>query len=32
MTGQRFLVHASYNQPLADDFWDVDAAAKRVKK
>jgi hypothetical protein len=32
MVSQRFLVHASYNQQLAADFWSVDAAAKRIKK
>ena len=32
MISQRFLVHASYNQPIADDFWSVDAAAHRIKK
>jgi hypothetical protein len=32
MTRQYFLVHVAYNQPLADDLWDVDATAKRIKK
>lgn len=32
MTAQRFLVHASYNQPLADDFFSADAAERRIKK
>jgi hypothetical protein len=32
MVSQRFLMHVSYNQPLADDFWSVDTAAKRIKK
>jgi hypothetical protein len=32
MTRQYFLVHVSYNQELPADFWDVDAAARRIKK
>ena len=32
MTRQQFLDHASYNQPLAADFWSVDAAERRIKK
>ena len=32
MTRQLFLDKASYNQPLAADFWSVDAAASRIKK
>jgi len=32
MTRQQFLDHASYNQPLAADFWSVDAASSRIKK
>jgi len=32
MTRQQFLDHASYNQPLAADFWSVDVAARRIKK
>jgi len=32
MTRQQFLDHVSYNQPLAADFWSVDAAASRIKK
>jgi hypothetical protein len=32
MTRQQFLDHVSYNQPLAADFWSVDAASSRIKK
>jgi hypothetical protein len=32
MTRQYFLVHVSYNQELPADFWDMDAAARRIKK
>jgi hypothetical protein len=32
MTRQQFLDHASYNQPLAADFWSVDTAERRIKK
>ncbi len=32
MIRQYFVVRASYNQPLPDNFWDVDAAARRIKK
>jgi hypothetical protein len=32
MTRQQFLDHANYNQPLAADFWSVDAAERRIKK
>jgi hypothetical protein len=32
MVNQKFLVHANYNQPLAADFWSVDAADCRIKK
>jgi hypothetical protein len=27
-----FVVHVNYNQPLPQDFWSVDAAARHVKK
>jgi hypothetical protein len=29
---QYYVVHASYNQALAADFWDVDAAARHIVK
>lgn len=29
---QYYLVRVKYNQQLASDFWDVDAAAHRIKK
>ena len=32
MVRQQFIDKAAYNQDLAADFWDVDAAARRVKK
>jgi hypothetical protein len=32
MTRQLFLDRVSYNQPLADDFWSVEAANRRIKK
>jgi hypothetical protein len=32
MTRQYFLVHVSYNQELPADFWDVESAARRIKK
>jgi hypothetical protein len=32
MVSQRFLVHAAYNQPLAADFWSVEAIERRIKK
>jgi hypothetical protein len=32
MIRQYYLVHVSYNQPLAEDFWNVDAADRRIKK
>ena len=32
MTRQQFLDKVSYNQPLAADFWSVDAAERRIKK
>jgi hypothetical protein len=32
MTRQYFLVHVAYNQPLAPDFWSIDAAELRIKK
>jgi hypothetical protein len=32
MTREYFLVHVAYNQPLAADFWSVDAAEQRIKK
>jgi len=32
MIRQYFLVHVSYNQQLAPDFWDVGAAEHRIKK
>ncbi len=32
MVRQQFLDHVSYNQQLPADFWDVDAAARRIKK
>ncbi|MGA3263778.1 MAG: hypothetical protein ABSC47_07005 [Terracidiphilus sp.] len=32
MTREYFLVHVAYNQPLAAEFWSVDAAEQRIKK
>lgn len=32
MISQRFIDKATYNQPLAADFWSVEAAEKRIKK
>ena len=32
MVSQRFLVHTAYNQPIADEFWNVDAVTRKVKK
>jgi len=32
MIQQQFLDHVSYNQPLAPDFWNADAAEHRIKK
>ncbi|MFZ0744959.1 MAG: hypothetical protein WAM85_11165 [Terracidiphilus sp.] len=32
MIRQYYLDHADYNRQLPDDFWDVDAAARRIKK
>jgi hypothetical protein len=32
MVRQQFLDHVTYNQHLPADFWDVDAAARRIKK
>ena len=32
MTRQYYLDKVSYNQPLADDFWDVDGTSRRIKK
>jgi len=32
MISQRYFDKVSYNQPLGADFWDVDAAARRIKK
>jgi len=32
MISQRYFDKVSYNQPLGADFWDVDTAARRVKK
>ena len=32
MTRQYFLLHVAYNQPLDADFWNVDAAERRIKK
>ena len=32
ITRQYFLDHVVYNQPLAADFWSVDAAEQRIKK
>jgi hypothetical protein len=32
MTRQQFLDKVSYNQPLAADFWSVDAAERHIKK
>jgi hypothetical protein len=32
MIRQQFLDRAAYNQPLADDFWNADTAAHRIKK
>jgi len=32
MVRQQFIDKAAYNQELSGDFWDVDAAARRVKK
>ncbi len=29
---QYYLLHVKYNQDLPPDFWDVDGAAKRIKK
>ena len=29
---QYYLLHVKYNQDLQPDFWDVDAAMKRIKK
>lgn len=29
---QYYVVKAAYNQQLAPDFWDVDAASRRIKK
>lgn len=29
---QYFIVHVTYNQQLPPDFWNVDAAASRIKK
>jgi hypothetical protein len=29
---QYFLVHVKYNQDLPADFWDLDAATRRIKK
>ncbi len=31
-TRQYYLLHVKYNQDLSPDFWDVDAATKRIKK
>jgi hypothetical protein len=32
MIRQQYLDHAAYNQELAPDFWNVDAAEHRIKK
>jgi hypothetical protein len=32
MVSQFFLEKAAYNQTLAPDFWDADAAARRIKR
>jgi hypothetical protein len=32
MVRQVYIDKVSYNQPLAPDFWDVDAAAAKIKK
>jgi len=32
MISQRFLDHVTYNQDLPADFWDVNAAERRIKK
>jgi hypothetical protein len=32
VTRQYYVEHASYNQPLPADFWDVDAAARHFKR
>jgi hypothetical protein len=32
VTRQQFLDHAAYNQELGSDFWNVDAADRRIKK
>jgi len=32
MTRQQFLDKVTYNQTLADDFWSVEAAERRIKK
>jgi hypothetical protein len=32
VTRQQFLDHAAYNQELGADFWNVDAADRRIKK
>jgi hypothetical protein len=32
MIRQYFVVHVSFNQVLGSDFWDVDAADRRIRK
>ena len=32
MISQRFMDKVTYNQPLGDDFWSVDASERRIKK
>jgi hypothetical protein len=32
MYRQYFLDRVEYNRQLPDDFWNVDAASKRIKK
>ena len=32
MVREYFLVHVKYNQELPADYWDVDAAVRRIKK
>jgi len=29
---QYYVTKVAYNQTLPEDFWDVDAAARRIKK
>ena len=32
MVRQMYLDHVNYNQEFAGDFWDVNAAERRIKK